>query len=87
MTRSTHFDQKVVEKINLKIKNLFKAYLHNDVVNGDVDELDEEPNKAHDCKTNRCCHGNLLKLCKDKNYTLFRCITAFLLLPVQDIRI
>lgn len=39
------------------------AYLHNDIVNGDVDELDEEPNEAHDCKTNRRGHGNLLKLC------------------------
>lgn len=45
-------------------KNIpFQAYLHDDVVNRDVDELDEKPNEAHDCKTNRRCHGNLLKLC------------------------
>lgn len=44
-------------------KKIFRRYLHNDVVNGDVDELDKEANETHDCKTNRCGHGNLLKLC------------------------
>ena len=46
---------------------LHKTYkqevLHNDVVDGDVNQLDEKPNEAHDCKTNCCCHGNLLELC------------------------
>jgi len=35
---------------------------HNNVVDGNVDELDEEANEAHDGKTYRCCHGNLLVL-------------------------
>lgn len=36
-------------------------YLHNDVVDGDVDEFDKESNEAHNGKSNRCCHGNLLE--------------------------
>lgn len=37
------------------------SYLHNDVVDGDVDELDKEPNEAHNGKPNRRCHGDLLE--------------------------
>ena len=38
--------------------------LHNDVVDGNVDQFDKETDEAHDGKSNSCCHGNLLKLCK-----------------------
>jgi hypothetical protein len=38
--------------------------LHNDVVDGNVDELDEEANEAHQAETNSCGHGNLLEFCK-----------------------
>lgn len=34
---------------------------NNDVVNGDVDQFDEEANETHDCESNCCCHGNLLE--------------------------
>jgi len=34
----------------------------NDVVDGDVDELDEEPDEAHQGKPNGCCYGDLLEL-------------------------
>lgn len=45
------------------------GYLHNDVINGDVNEFNEKSNKAHDCKTNCCGDGNLLKFCNGKiNY-------------------
>lgn len=37
-------------------------YLHNDVVDGNVDKLDEEADKAHDGKSNCSGHGNLLEL-------------------------
>lgn len=37
------------------------VYLHNDVVDGDVNELDKETNESHDGKPNRCGHCNLLK--------------------------
>lgn len=38
-------------------------YLHNDVVDGDVDEFDKESNEAHDGKANCCCHGDFLEFC------------------------
>lgn len=77
---------KGVEQIYIYInrKTIFQANLHNDVVNGDVDELDEEPNEAHDGETDRCGHGNLLKLYihshktgeeKERNEP-YRCVTA-----------
>ena len=31
---------------------VYKFYSHNDVVDGDVDELDEEPNESHDGEAN-----------------------------------
>lgn len=35
---------------------------NNDVVDGDVDEFNEETDETHDGKPNCCGHGNLLKL-------------------------
>ena len=34
---------------------------HNNVVYGDVDELDEEPNEAHEAKPDGCGDGDLLE--------------------------
>lgn len=45
------------------------VYLHNDVVNGDVDQLHKEANEAHDGKAYCCCHGDLLELCIYKQYS------------------
>lgn len=36
---------------------------HNDVVDGDMDELDKEPNKSHDQESNKGCQSNFLELC------------------------
>ncbi len=47
---------------NKRLKLLIVDYLHNDVVDGDVDEFDKESNEAHDGESNCCCHGNLLEL-------------------------
>ena len=41
---------------------VFKGYLHDDVVDGDVDEFDEETDESHNGKPNSCGHGDLLKL-------------------------
>lgn len=38
------------------------CYLHDDVVDGDVNEFDEETDEAHDGKPNGCGHGYLLEL-------------------------
>ena len=38
--------------------------LHNDVVDGNMDEFDEETDEFHDGRSNGCCHDNLLELCK-----------------------
>lgn len=35
---------------------------HNDVVDGDVDQLDKEADEAHDSKPDRSRYGNLLEL-------------------------
>lgn len=47
--------------------NISYGYLHNDVVDGDVNEFDEETNETHDSKPNRCSHGNLLEFCRKYN--------------------
>lgn len=36
-------------------------YLHDDVVDRDVNEFDEETNETHDGKSNGCGHGDLLE--------------------------
>lgn len=36
-------------------------YLHNDVVDGDVDQFDKVADETHDSKSYCCCHCNLLK--------------------------
>lgn len=37
------------------------CHLHNDVVDGYVDEFDKETDETHDGKPNCCGHGNLLE--------------------------
>jgi len=48
----------------LKIYSLRRAaaYLHDDVVDGNVDEFDEEPDETHDAKTDGRCVGRGLEL-------------------------
>lgn len=41
---------------------LSNYYLHNDIVDGDVNEFDEETDEPHDGKSDGCCHGDLLEL-------------------------
>lgn len=41
------------------------CYLHNDVVDGNVDEFDKEANESHDGKTDSCGHGNFLEFCEN----------------------
>lgn len=41
-------------------------HLHNNVVDGNVDELDKEPNETHDEKAYCRGKGNSLKLCREK---------------------
>ena len=38
-------------------------YIHNDVIDRDVDQFDEEPNETHDGKANCSSHCDLLELC------------------------
>lgn len=47
-----------------------RCYLHDDVVDGDVDEFDEEADEAHDGKPDRCGHGNFLELWRRENKNL-----------------
>lgn len=42
------------------------CYLHNNVVDGDVDEFDEKSNKTHNTEPDSSCDGNLLELWKHK---------------------
>jgi len=41
---------------------IIKRYLHNNVVDWDMNQLHKEPDESHDCKSNRCCNGNFLIL-------------------------
>ena len=38
-------------------------YLHNDVVDWNMDQLNEKSNEAHDAKADGSCHGDLLEFC------------------------
>ena len=51
-------------KININKESLlhYGIYLHNNVVDRDVNELDKKSNESHDGKANSCGHGNLLEL-------------------------
>lgn len=40
--------------------------LHNDVVDGDVDQFNEEPNEAHNGEANRRGHCNFLEFWEDE---------------------
>ena len=60
-----------LEKIGNKIRTWQQTWiefehLHNNVVDGDVDQLDKETNEAHDGKANGSGHSNLLELCTGK---------------------
>jgi hypothetical protein len=52
----------IVEHSRRKICQIIN--LHNDVVDGNVDELNKEANEAHQAEANSCGHGNLLEFCK-----------------------
>ena len=39
--------------------------LHQDVVDGDVNELHKVADEPHDGKPHCCCQGDLLELCRD----------------------
>jgi hypothetical protein len=41
---------------------IFRLSSDNDVVDGNVDQLDEESDEAHDGETDGCGYGNLLEL-------------------------
>lgn len=38
-----------------------KVYLHNDVINRDMDQFHKKANESHYSKSYCCCHGNLLE--------------------------
>ena len=52
---------------------LLMAYLHNDIVDGNMNELDEEANESHDGKTDGCGNGDLLELCNLKYTYTVKC--------------
>ena len=54
---------------NVDLKYHRNIYLHNDVVDGDVNELHKKPDEAHNGESYRCRHGNLLKLWEEDNPT------------------
>ncbi len=40
--------------------------LHDNVVDGNVNEFYKETDEAHDCKAHSCCQGNLLELWQEE---------------------
>lgn len=68
-------DSRILKTINISLTHVcFSAMINvglgkfsrlcsdNDVVDGNVDELDEESNESHESKANGCSNGNLLEL-------------------------
>lgn len=53
----------------LSCKRVFPRDLHNDVVDGDVNELHKEPDKTHHSKPYCCCQGDALELCMREDVT------------------
>lgn len=47
-----------------------KKNLHNDVVDGNVDEFDEESDESHYAEANSSGNSNLLELCDKQNISL-----------------
>ena len=47
-------------------RGVAEAHVHNDVVDGDVDQLDKVAEEAHEGKASRRGEGNLAELCKDR---------------------
>lgn len=37
--------------------------IHNDIIDGNVNQFDKKPNESHNCKANSSCHSNFLKFC------------------------
>lgn len=64
-------------------KNMFCIYLHNNVVDRDMDQFHKEANKSHYCKAYCCCHCNLLEFFPvrfsasfNQSYGVFNKLTA-----------
>jgi len=55
----------ITKCIGICIINCYSYYClcsNDDIVDGDVDQLDKESNETHQCKSNSCGNCNLLKL-------------------------
>jgi hypothetical protein len=59
-------------RIKLQI-TLQSLYLHNDIVDGDMDQFDEESNETHDQESHSDSLRNLDELCitKEQHYTKY----------------
>lgn len=54
---------RIYEGCDELVSNTAMTFLgtYNDIVDGDVDKFHEKSNEAHDCKSDGCCHGDLLE--------------------------
>ena len=58
---------------------------HNNVVYGDVDEFDEEPNEAHEAKPDSCGDGDLLEFFPVRLRINFQCSEFWLILMIPHL--
>jgi hypothetical protein len=58
---------------------------HNDVVDGDVDELHKEANEAHETKANSSCYGYLSEFLSEKSQSSSKLLSnlLFLFSPIR----
>ena len=54
-------------KLTLSVYNIYLFYLHDNVVNWNVDQLHKKSNESHNCKANCSRHGDFLELCSSHN--------------------
>ncbi|KFM62057.1 hypothetical protein X975_20422, partial [Stegodyphus mimosarum] len=51
-----------MDESNFIVAHVDISRTNNDVIDGNMNKLNKETNKSHNCKSYRCCHGNFLEL-------------------------
>ena len=57
----SHLNWKKINDLKINWSKFDHRYLHNDVIDGDMDELDKEANEAHNSESDSSCESDLLE--------------------------
>ena len=61
-TNTKHFN--ILKTVSIELNRKKTSYLHNDVVDGNMNEFDKKSDESHDSKTNCCGNSDFLEFCK-----------------------